>query len=329
MIVKSYIFENDLNKFNEFKSFLFHGVNLGLKLELKKKVKANNKKDLILSLNQNDLLENDILFNEINTSSLFQERKIVFIENCNDKILPDLQNVIDKLDKNKIIIFSDSLDKKSKLRNFFEKEKNIACIACYEDNEITLKKIINNKLKGFNGLDNHNINMILNCTGFDRVKLNNELDKILACFTDKLLDPNKLEALLNIKTNEDFNLLKDEAILGNKIKTNKLLSDTILEPEKNIFYLNIINQRLNKIKEILEKTNTSNLENTINNLKPPIFWKDKPVILSQAKKWNTKKINYFLNKTYKTELEFKSNNNIDKSLLLKKILIDLCEIATT
>jgi len=329
VIVKSYIFENDLNKFNEFKSFLFHGVNLGLKLELKKKVKANNKKDLILSLNQNDLLENDILFNEINTSSLFQERKIVFIENCNDKILPDLQNVIDKLDKNKIIIFSDSLDKKSKLRNFFEKEKNIACIACYEDNEITLKKIINNKLKGFNGLDNHNINMILNCTGFDRVKLNNELDKILACFTDKLLDPNKLEALLNIKTNEDFNLLKDEAILGNKIKTNKLLSDTILEPEKNILYLNIINQRLNKIKEILEKTNTSNLENTINNLKPPIFWKDKPVILSQAKKWNTKKINYFLNKTYKTELEFKSNNNIDKSLLLKKILIDLCEIATT
>jgi len=329
VIVKSYIFENDLNKFNEFKSFLFHGVNLGLKLELKKKVKANNKKDLILSLNQNDLLENDILFNEINTSSLFQERKIVFIENCNDKILPDLQNVIDKLDKNKIIIFSDSLDKKSKLRNFFEKEKNIACIACYEDNEITLKKIINNKLKGFNGLDNHNINMILNCTGFDRVKLNNELDKILACFTDKLLDPNKLEALLNIKTNEDFNLLKDEAILGNKIKTNKLLSDTILEPEKNILYLNIINQRLNKIKEILEKTNTSNLENTINNLKPPIFWKDKPVILSQAKKWNTKKINFFLNKTYKTELEFKSNNNIDKSLLLKKILIDLCEIATT
>tara|TARA_B100001248_G_scaffold241066_1_gene207449 strand:+ start:7652 stop:8641 length:990 start_codon:yes stop_codon:yes gene_type:complete len=329
VIVKSYIFENDLNKFNEFKSFLFHGVNLGLKLELKKKVKANNKKDLILSLNQNDLLENDILFNEINTSSLFQERKIVFIENCNDKILPDLQNVIDKLDKNKIIIFSDSLDKKSKLRNFFEKEKNIACIACYEDNEITLKKIISNKLKDFNGLDNHNINMILNCTGFDRVKLNNELDKILACFTDKLLDPNKLEALLNIKTNEDFNLLKDEAILGNKIKTNKLLSDTILEPEKNILYLNIINQRLNKIKEILEKTNTSNLENTINNLKPPIFWKDKPVILSQAKKWNTKKINYFLNKTYKTELEFKSNNNIDKSLLLKKILIDLCEIATT
>ncbi|MEC7099443.1 MAG: hypothetical protein VXW47_01390 [Pseudomonadota bacterium] len=318
-----------MNKFKEFKSFLFHGVNLGLKLEIKKKVKANNKKDLILSLNQNDLLENDILFNEINTSSLFQERKIVFIENCNDKILPDLQNVIDKLDKNKIIIFSDSLDKKSKLRNFFEKEENIACIACYEDNEITLKKIINNKLKGFNGLDNHNINMILNCTGFDRVKLNNELDKILACFTDKLLDPNKLEALLNIKTNEDFNLLKDEAILGNKIKTNKLLSDTILEPEKNILYLNIINQRLNKIKEILEKTNTSNLENTINNLKPPIFWKDKPVILSQAKKWNTKKINYFLNKTYKTELEFKSNNNIDKSLLLKKILIDLCEIATT
>ena len=140
MIVKSYIFENDLNKFNEFKSFLFYGVNLGLKLELKKKIKANNKKDLILNLNQNEVSENDILFKEISTSSLFQERKIVFIENCNDKIMPDIQNIIDKLDNNKLIIFSDSLDKKSKLRNFFEKGKNIACIACYDDNEITLKK---------------------------------------------------------------------------------------------------------------------------------------------------------------------------------------------
>ena len=329
MIVKSYIFENDLNKFNEFKSFLFYGVNLGLKLELKKKIKANNKKDLILNLNQNEVLENDILFEEINTSSLFQERKIVFIENCNDKIMPNIQNIIDKLDNNKIIIFSDSLDKKSKLRNFFEKGKNIACIACYDDNEITLKKIINNKLRDFKGLDNHNINMIINCVGFDRVKLNNELDKIVACFTDKFLNPNKLEALLNIKTNEDFNLLKDEAIDGNKIKTNKLLSDTILEPEKNILYLNIINQRLNKIREIHEKANSSNLDNIINNLKPPIFWKDKPMILSQAKKWNTKKINYFLNKTFNTELEFKSKNQIDKSLLLKKLLLDICEIAAT
>ncbi len=329
MIVKSYIFENDLNKFNEFKSFLFYGVNLGLKLEIKRKVKENSKKDLVLNLNQNDLLENDILFKEINTSSLFQERKILFIENCNDKILPVIQNIIDKLDNNKIIIFSDSLDKKSKLRNFFEKGKNIACIACYEDNEITLKKIIKNKLKDFKGLDSQNINMIMNCTGFDRVKLNNELDKILACFADKFLDPIKLEALLNIKTNEDFNLLKDEAFFGNKIQTNKLLSDTILEPEKNILYLNIINQRLNKIREIHEKSNLSNLENVINNLKPPIFWKDRPVILSQARKWNTEKINYFLNKTYKTELEIKSNNQIDKSLLLKKLLLEMCETAAT
>ena len=65
MIVKSYIFENDLIKFNEFKSFLFYGVNLGLKLELKKKIKANNKKDLILNLNQNEVSENDILLIEL------------------------------------------------------------------------------------------------------------------------------------------------------------------------------------------------------------------------------------------------------------------------
>ncbi len=148
------------------------------------------------------------------------------IDQATDKSFTTLHSSMEKIKENQLIIFSENLDRKSKLRNFYEKAKNFASVACYEDNEITLKKIIITKLKDFKGLNANNINMILDNCGLDRVKLNNELNKILSLFEDKIINQSKLEELLDDKINEDFNLLKEEALNGNKIKTNKLLNET-------------------------------------------------------------------------------------------------------
>ena len=106
--------------------------------------------------------------------------------------------------------------------------------------------------------------MIIDNTSLDRVKLYNELDKIITYFTNKKIKTDSLELLLDIKINDNFNLLKDEALCGNKIKTNKLLSDTVMDADKNIFYLNIINQRMNKLIETSELTKNISLENAVN-----------------------------------------------------------------
>ena len=83
-------------------------------------------------------------------------------------------------------------------------------------------------------------------------KLNNELDKIITFFTNKKIEQDKLEIILDPKINDDFNILKDSALSGEKNKTNNLLSETVIEAEKNIYYLNIINQRLNKMLKVNE-----------------------------------------------------------------------------
>ena len=108
------------------------------------------------------------------------------------------------------------------------------------------------------------------------MKLNNELEKIETYFQDKVLKNEQLSVLLNSKTSENFNLLKDEAFKGNK-KTNELLSETIIEQEKNIYYLNLINNRLNKLNEIQNKENVSNLINVINNISPLFSGKISPI----------------------------------------------------
>lgn len=326
MIYKSYVLEESLRSIINCKIFLFYGENQGLKKEFKEKLIIENKSSETLNLFQDEIIKNkNILINEVNNKSLFNQKKIIFINQASDKIFETLEDISQSLDDEKIFIFSEILDKRSKLRNYFEKSKSFGCAACYQDNELTIKKIILKKLKGYQGLTSQIINQIIQNTNLDRNKVNNEIEKIVTCFKEKKIDPNKIDLLMNERANEDFNLLKNEALNGNKIKTNRLLADTVFEVEKNIYYLNLINQRINKLNEIQQmKSNDINIEKIITNLKPPIFWKDKPMLIDQAQKWNKKKIEIALKKTYDTEIEIKSNSAIRKDLLIKNLIVELC-----
>ena len=327
MIYKSYLIEQS-NVVLDKKIFLFFGENLGLKNDLKNKIKLSNKEAEMLHFNQDEIIKNDnIIFNEINNISLFEKEKIIFIEQVDDKILEIIKDICEKFNDQKIYLFSNILEKKSKIRSYFEKSDKCGTVACYTDNEIGIRKIILNKLKNYSGLSPQIINLIIENSNLDRIKLNNELEKIVTYFQNKKIEYEKLEILLDIKINDNFNNLKDEALIGNKLRTNKLLSDTIIDSEKSIFYLTLINQRLNKLKDAINFSKETNLEDAISKIKPPVFWKDKPNFMLQTKKWNTKKIKKILNKTYYLEIEIKSNSTINKNILIKKLIVDVCLLA--
>ena len=329
MISKSYLLENNIDQIDK-NLILFYGENLGLKNDFKKKIKSNNKKIKIINFTQDEILKNEnSFFSEILNISLFEEEKIFFINYANDKIMPIIEEIEKKAAAEKVYLFSDILEKKSKLRNFFEKKNICIAVPCYADNEISIKKIILKNLKGFEGLSAENINLIVDNCNLDRIKLNNELEKIFSYFTNKKINNKELEKILDIRINDNFNLLKDAALNGNKITTNKLLSDTIIDADKNVFYLALINQRLNKIAETAQLSKTTNLEDAINRIKPPIFWKDKPSFKEQVKKWNISKIKLILKKTYDLEVKIKSDALIEKNVLVKKLIVDMCNMANS
>ena len=329
MISKSYLLENNIDQIDK-NLILFYGENLGLKNDFKKKIKSNNKKIKIINFTQEEILKNEnFFFSEILNISLFEEEKIFFINYANDKIMPIIEEIEKKAAAEKVYLFSDILEKKSKLRNFFEKKNICIAVPCYADNEISIKKIILKNLKGFEGLSAENINLIVNNCNLDRIKLNNELEKIFSYFTNKKINNKELEKILDIRINDNFNLLKDAALNGNKIETNKLLSDTIIDADKNVFYLALINQRLNKIAETAQLSKTTNLEDAINRIKPPIFWKDKPNFKEQVNKWNKGKIKLILKKTYDLEVKIKSDSLIEKNVLVKKLMVDMCNMANS
>ena len=327
MIHKSYLIEKNINILKN-KFALFYGENLGMQKDFKNLLTKQNLNSEVVRLDQEDIIKNpDFLFTEILNLSLFEKEKIYFISDANDKILPTIQNLEEKLDKQKIYLFSNLLEKKSKLRSYFERSNVHDTIPCYVDNEISLKNIILNKLKNFKGLNSENINLIIENSNYDRIKLDNELSKIILFFEDRIILKDKLFKLLNLEVNENFNTVKDEAINGNKKRTNKLLNNSSLDQDKSMYYISLLNQRFDKLKLISQLKNDDSLEQKINLMKPPIFWKDKPMFLMQAKKWNLENINKIQNEIYEAEIKIKTTS-INKNILLKKLLVDICNLAS-
>lgn len=326
MILKSYIVEKDIKILDKYQAVLLYGENDGIKDDIKSKLKILNKDAEIINFFENEIIKNrNILYENIINESLFSEKKIIFIQSATDKILSEILESLEKENLNiKIFIFSDNLDKKSKLRSLFEKEKKLTIIPCYEDNERTMITYINQELAGYKGLTGELINLIISNSNTNRKIIQSEITKIKTFFLNKIIDKNLLLEILNIKNNADFDEIRDNALNGRKEKVNKLLSEFDLLNEDSFFYLNSLNYRILKLTEIQKiNGNSGNFEKALDSVKPQIFWKDKPLILEQLKKWNIERLNKAAYKINETEILMKKNSQTRNDIIIKNLLISL------
>ena len=325
MIIKSYIAEQNIKILTDYQAVLTYGENKGIQDDIKEKIKALNKDGEVITFFENDLLKNNLLYEKLSNQSLFASKKIIFLQEVSDKIFSKIEECLEKRnDDTKIYLFSNILEKKSKIRALFEKNKKLAIIPCYTDNERTLINYINNKLKNFKGLSGEITNIIINNSNMDRRLIKTELEKITSFFEGKKIDKSQVLEILNIKRNIGFDEIRDKALMGEKKKVNNLLSETEILNDDVFFYLNILNQRITRLHEIIKIAgNPKNYEETVENLKPPIFWKDKPVILQQLKKWSQNQLEAILIKIGETEILMKKNSYLRNDILIRDLVVNL------
>ena len=330
MIFKSYLVENDISILKDKNIILIYGENTGLKDDLKKSIIERNKNKEVIKFTQDEILrDNSLLNNEIINLSLFNDKKIIIINNITDKSLSLIETIINQ-DNCIICLFSGSLEKKSKLRKLFEKEKKLGLIACYEDNEITLRNYIKKYLKNIKGLNPEIINFIIDNSNKSRDKIKNELDKMAIYFMEKQINILELKQLLNLDENDNSQRLRDTAILGDKKQLNELISKTQINEQDNMIYIRGLLNQFVKLAEILEiNKNKKNLTEAIESLNPRVFWKDKPIILGQANKWEIKEIKMTIDELTNAEILIKSSSDIKGSEITKKLLIDICNKASS
>ena len=326
MILKSFELERNIKSILNYKFILIYGENIGLKEVFKKKIVNLNKNAEIINLYLEDIAKNkDIILREVKNISLFNEEKIIIVNQVNEKIYSEIESLMNVKENIRIIIIADLLDKRSKIRNLFEKEKNFAIVPCYNDNDITLRNLVQNELKDFKNVNSNTINMIISYSNLNRKTIINNIEKIKSFYEKRILSEGSLEVLLNSDRNEMFENIRDAALDGDKKKLNDLLGNFNFTNEDAYFYLNMINYRLIKLLEIhRQNINNSNYNNAINNMKPPVFWKDKPVFLKLLQKWDKQRVIGALEYLGKTEQKIKNNSTLNTLTVVKNSITNIC-----
>jgi len=324
MIVKSLDLKKNL-KGN--KNFLLHGINSGLiNQTINDTLKPNFSKN-VYNYEEQEILSNSDQFKEdVFNKSFFEEDKLIIINRASDKIKNILEEIIEKqIDDLIIIVKSGILEKKSKLRNFFEKEKNTIAIAFYEDgyrelNSIIQKFFYDKKIK----ISSQSTNILIERSNGNRINLMNELDKISSYLLNKKkIDYEEICKLSNLSENHKISDLTDHALANNKLKTLNIINENILTSEDYVLILkNFLYKikRLKKLKKDLEINKS--MENVILSYKPPIFWKERDIIKNQLKIISPEKLNILLIKVNNLEKLIKENSKIS-GILLHNFVLEL------
>ena len=321
MIIKS--FEINKINFDQNKLVLLYGKNEGFKNEVTNNLIKD--KDKIIKYEEKEVLENINDFIEsILSKSLFENEKIIIIKRATDKILKIIDEINSKnIEDIKIILNADNLEKKSKLRSLFEKDKKYICVPFYPDTDQTLSKLTYNFLKKKNILISpSNINLVVNKCNGDREILLNELNKIKYFSKNgKKITAENLTKITNLIENYGISELIDNWLAKNKKKIVNILNENNFNNEDCIL---ITRTFLNKAKKILrlssEFRNNKNIDLTISSAKPPIFWKDKEIVKQQIYKWTPENIKKLIYKLNEIELLIKKNINNAINLITDFIL---------
>ena len=323
MIIKQY----EVSKINtkQFPIILFYGLNNGAKEEEISKLIRLNKDIKPHIYEEKYILENyDTFYNDVISDSLFEENKIFIIKRGTDKLVKIIEDIIEKnLSKIQIFINSGNLEKKSKLRNLFEKNKKLLCTPFYSENMSQLSQLTQNFFKKLNyPISQSNINLIISKSNGDRGILKNELEKIELYIHDKKkLTQSNLLKLINISENYSISELVDNCLAKNKNKINNILNENNFSNEDCVV---IVRTFINKSKKILKLSNefdiNKNLDLTISSAKPPIFWKDKEITKQQLSKWKPENIKNLIYELSEIELKIKKNLNNSIYLVTNFIL---------
>jgi len=326
MLIKHFDLEK-INK-NKINYYLFYGPNLGLIEDTIKNIFKPIFSKNIINYDELDILNNKEEFKEqIFNKSFFDDDKFIIINRATDKIFEIIKEIINtEIEDVKIIIKAGNLEKKTKIRNFFEKEKKTIITAFYEDNFQSLYQLVQKFIKENNiKISNEIINLVIERSKGNRINLKNELEKIfLFSKKNNIINFDSISKLTNLFENYDFAELVDSCLLKNRKKTINILNENNPNSEDNILILRSFLFKLKRLKKLKTKMdNTKNIDQTLNTFKPPIFWKEKEVVKQQLKQRTLSDIKFLIKKVNNLELLIKKNSQTSGQILNNFILENL------
>ena len=329
MIIKSF----ESNKINQknIKNYLFYGENEGHKTESINNVFNTKSLENIYRYEEKEILDNpENFFNSLVSKSFFENEKLIIISRVGDKIFHIIEEIIEKnLEDVKIILNAGLLEKKSKVRNLFEKNKNTVCVAFYADNNQMLNTLVNNFFREKKiSISQETINILVGRSRGDRKNLINEFNKIENFMIGKKnINVDQILKLTNLAENYNVSELVDNCLAKNFKKTIFILNENNFSSDDCILITRTFLMKSKRLYNLLLKaTETSSIELAISTYRPPIFWKDKQIVKQQMENWTLKKAEDLIYKTNEIELLVKKHSSNSLNILSNFIINEFNKI---
>jgi len=313
MLLKSQEVFLKKKEFFKEKIVLLFGENQDLIRDINEKITAKFADEKIISKNifEEDVVKNpENIVNHYLNGSLFDENKnILIIKNCSDKILDTINKIKNNIKKSLVVLNSEILLKNSKLRQFGEYDKLAICIPCYQETKFDIKRfLIQEMLINKIQLSDSQIEIIINSASLKRSKIKEVIEKLnLYKSSTKITD----QVIGEICTDPD--LQKNEEIIDILLSKNQSYINNFISNmsnyEKNFIEIIIILRSfVIRTLEIQKYNKNLSVDEKIEKHKPPIFWRDKDRIKNILKIWKTNDLEQLLINLNMIETDFKRND---------------------
>ncbi len=329
MIIKENSIKSVFNNQNKNLIFLVYGPNEGLIRSIIQSLstifKDNESADEVVISGKNLDEEPSRLMNEIQTFSMFSNKKIVYVDMIKDKhssIIDDLRHL--RFENTILILKSDNLSKSSKLRKLFDTSKNIFSVPCYEDDSRSTMNLIQKFIQSSNLNLNIEIkNYLVQFLSNDRSLNQNELEKIYLYQKNRKenLSLEEVKLILNDSTSSSLNKVNESIMYGKTKTASKIINKIFSEGTNSIAIIrSLINYMLRIQQTKIEIKKQKSFDEAIKVLRPPLFWKDKDSFQSHCKAWPLYEIEKNLNVLLNAEYECKSKSLLSPILCEKYVL---------
>ena len=313
---------------------MFYGPNFGLINLIYKKTILLLSIDLndpfnVSKIDGNEFKDNPSILNDnISTFSMTKDKRVVLLDLTYVTINKVIENIILNTIKEKnndflLLIKSNNLGSKNELVRFIEKLDNGILVPCYEENSNNIKIQISRLFNQYKLIFSPDFVSTLSSKFNSDTSINLMEIKKLESF---LMDNENIteERILSIVTdNIDINLNKIiQHCSSGKIQEALFSLDKIYENSNTAISITRLFVKQFKIIEtvLLAVQKGSNMSETINNMRPPIFFKDRPLLTLQCQLWSLKKVDLIFKRLIEVELKLKSNIFSNKILLSQFIL---------
>jgi len=265
------------------------------------------------------------IFDEIDTISMFNNKKIIFIESLKDKHVPLIEKLFESILENILVILkSDSLGKSSKLRKLFDTSEIHISIPCYEDDMKSIMNLVQDFEKKFNlQLERDVKNYLAHFLSNDRLISKSELEKIFLLQGNKSspLSLHEVQAILNDVSSISLNKINESVMFGKTKATSKIIHKIFSEGIHSVALIrSLINYTMRIQLTQIELKKHKSFDEAIKILRPPVFWKEKNSFQNHCAVWPMQHIEKNLKVLLDAEYDCKSSGSLSNSICERYIL---------